>query len=189
MEIEIDVILILNIMSNSPVGSGDENKDDEELSISASGSQSETEMSATSMKSEASVGKNELENWVGYNIKQWLLNLDMISYWKVFSDEGWITGEELLKLTYNDITNAAITKFANNKKYNEKQIKADAKKIMREISKLKENEYDDANASNLTGDDILEFERRLTDFMKKWQRIEWIDEYVEDWDGRYIKNI
>eukprot|EP01084_Bolivina_argentea_P156177 272159_1 len=36
----------------------------------------------------------------------------------------------------------------------------------------------------LSPDDILEFERRLKIFTIKWERITWIEEYVEDWDGK-----
>ena len=55
---------------------------------------------------------------------------------------------------------------------------------MREIEKLQINEYEDIPDEILSVDDIFEFERRLAEYTKKWERIQWIEEYVEDWDGR-----
>lgn len=142
--------------------------------------------SATSYRSDVySVGgKDEVEDWSTNHVRYWLANINLEHYYQLFVDNGWDNGQDLVKLKDSVIFNEASIYFQNVDEINNEQIKQDIKKIMREIEKLQINEYEDIVDEVLSVDDIFEFERRLGSFTKKWERIAWIEEYVEDWDGR-----
>ena len=129
-------------------------------------------------------GKEEIEEWTTNHIRYFLSNIGLEHYYQLFVDNGWDNGQELIQLKESIIYNEAIIYFQNNEEMNDIKIRQDIKKIMREIEKLQINEYEDIVDEVLSVDDIFEFERRLNAYTKKWERIAWIEEYVEDWDGR-----
>eukprot|EP01084_Bolivina_argentea_P180001 310988_1 len=80
------------------------------------------------------------------------------------------------------------------------QLQSEVKKLKSSLKQLEE--YDDQTIElqsaeteskvthmnhmdeRLLPDDIFKFERRLKIFTMKWERIAWIEEYVEDWNGK-----
>ena len=157
----------------------------ENLSISASSLNSDPNGDIT-------INTN-IQEWGPSHIKNFLENMDLIVYFSLFRDKGWLNGDKIISLTEDDLYNGANNYFKNHRKYTslsdsnfEKILRNECKKIIREINKLLENEYDDIVEQNLSVGDIQEFERRLNVFIEKWERIDWIYEYTKDWNGRYI---
>eukprot|EP01084_Bolivina_argentea_P019597 36423_1 len=144
----------------------------------------DTSFSATSFRSDFSVGKGEVEDWNSNTVQYWLANIGLEHYFQIFKAQGWDSGDELIKLKEPVILRESQIHFSTIDDMSLDRIKGDIRKIMREIEKIQINEYEDIVDEILSVDDIFEFERRLSAYAKKWERIAWIEEYVEDWDGR-----
>lgn len=147
--------------------------------------------------------KKNINEWNSIQINRFLENINLVIYFSLFKYKNWLTGDKLIKLDEDTLYEESINYFRNNINKNnngttnnnnnnsnidsnsfEKIIKNECKKIIREISKLMDNEYDDIVDDTLNIGDIQEFERRLFVFIEKWERIDWIDEYTRDWNGR-----
>eukprot|EP01084_Bolivina_argentea_P217496 369235_1 len=155
-----------------------------EDSVSQSHDSSLSGTTDSSFKSEQSAGNVAVEYWASSHIKYWLSSIGLEHYYPLLIGQKWDDGEKLLAIEEAKLLVEAQIFFANVGSVSGDEVKQDVRRIVREIEKLQINEYEDVVDEVLSVDDIFEFERRLTSYSKKWERIAWIEEYVEDADGR-----
>jgi len=160
-----------------------------ELSFSGSGSGSGSDalQSFTSFGAEvlSTVGRGDIETWQPDHVQYWLSTIGLTHYYQILADNGWDVGSKLIKLEQSQLFEYSKIHFKNaTNAPDETQIELDVGRIMRDIQNYQINEFVEEEHEGITVDDIAEFERRLTQYATKWERIEWIKEYVEDWDGR-----
>eukprot|EP01083_Nonionella_stella_P237612 833386_1 len=101
----------------------------------------DTSFSATSFRSDFSVGKGEVEDWNSNTVQYWLANIGLEHDFQIFKAQGWDSGDELIKLKEPVILRESQIHFSTIDDMSLDRIKGDIRKIMREIEKIQINEY------------------------------------------------
>eukprot|EP01084_Bolivina_argentea_P250628 420016_1 len=132
----------------------------------------------------ANIVGTDIEHWNDKHVHYWLDSIGFEHYYGVFDGIGWNNGTDLLNLKEAVLLRESQIYFCNVSKMSLQQIRQDIRNIMREIITLQINENVDEDTSKISGEDVSEFKRKFIAFRKKWKRIAWVEEYVEDWGGR-----